>query len=138
MKKNIYLLAITLIILLTFIPVIANGVEEAEALNRIDNETSDVIQIKEKTSTEMDEYIAKYGTKTYGVTAYILNKVRLYSIPFCFLGIAIGAIYQYAVGTRRLDMKQKGFNLIITFITLLVICQVLPLIYTIIVIGWRN
>lgn len=138
MKKNIYLLVITLIIFLTFIPVIANGVEEAEALNRIDNETSDVIQIKEKTSTEMDEYIAKYGTKTYGVTAYILNKVRLYSIPFCFLGIAIGAIYQYAVGTRRLDMKQKGFNLIITFITLLVICQVLPLIYTIIVIGWRN
>ena len=45
---------------------------------------------------------------------------------------------QYAIGTRRLDFKQKGFALILSFVTILVICQVLPLIYTLVVIGWRG
>ena len=75
---------------------------------------------------------------TSGMTAYILNIIRVYSIPLCFIGIAVGALYQYVLGTRRLDMKQKGFALIIAFVTILVICQVLPLIFAIVVKGWRG
>ena len=72
------------------------------------------------------------------MTAYILNKVRIYSIPFCFIGIAVGAIYQYVIGIRRLDVRDKGFLVSIAFVTIAVICQVLPLIFAIVVKGWRS
>lgn len=100
------------------------------------NTASQIVEQSEKVNSEMDEYARKYGSQEYGMTAFILNKIRLYSIPFCFIGIAIGALYQYVLGTRRLDMKHKGFGLIIAFVTILVICQVLPLIFAIVVRGW--
>ena len=86
----------------------------------------------------MDEYTRKYGSESYGTTAFILNKVRIYSIPLCFIGIAVGALYQYVLGTRRLDAKHKGFGLIIASVTILVICQVLPLVFAVVVRGWRG
>ena len=99
------------------------------------NTASELIEMKDKTKTEMDEYTRKYG-ESYGTTAYILNKVRIYSIPLCFIGMVIGALYQYVLGTRRLDAKHKGFGIIIASISILVICQVLPLIFAIVVRGW--
>lgn len=135
MKKTflvIMLLAIVLISLSTTIL----AVEEKNALET--NTASELIEMKEETKTELDEYTRKYGSESYGMAAFIINKVRIYSIPFCFVGIAIGALYQYVLGTRRLDVKQKGFGLIAAFITILVICQVLPLIFAIVVRGWRG
>lgn len=111
------------------------AVEEKDMLET--NTASQIVEQSEKVNTEMDEYARKYGSQEYGMTAFILNKIRLYSIPFCFIGIAMGALYQYVLGTRRLDMKHKGFGLIIAFVTILVICQVLPLIFAIVVRGWR-
>ncbi len=102
------------------------------------NTTSDLIKVQEKTKTQIENYTEKYGSESYGMTAYIINKVRIYSIPLCFLGIAIGALYQYVIGTRRLDMRHKGFAVIMTSVTILVICQVLPLIFAVVVIGWRG
>lgn len=32
----------------------------------------------------MEDYVEQYGNETYGYVAYILNLVRIYSIPFCF------------------------------------------------------
>ena len=94
----------------------------------IDSETeSKIIEIKENQAKSLKDYQDKYGSETYGLVAYILNIVRIYSIPFCFLGIAIGAIHQYVIGIRKLDTLEKGMGLIVTFVTLLVICQVLPL-----------
>lgn len=135
MKKTflvIMLLAIVLISLSTTIL----AVEGKNALET--NTASELIEMKEETKTELDEYTRKYGSESYGMAAFIINKVRIYSIPFCFVGIAIGALYQYVLGTRRLDVKQKGFGLIAAFITILVICQVLPLIFAIVVRGWRG
>lgn len=102
------------------------------------NTASELMEMKSETQTELDEYTRKYGSESYGTTAYILNKVRIYSIPLCFIGIAIGALYQYVLGTRRLDTKHKGFGLIMGFVTILVICQILPLIFAIVVRGWRG
>ena len=133
MKKIITVSAIILILILSLSTTIL-AVEEKNMAET--NTAGELMEIKEETKTEMDEYTRKYGSESYGMTAFILNKVRLYSIPLCFLGIAIGALYQYVLGTRRLDMKQKGFGLIVAFITLLVICQVLPLIFAIVVRGW--
>ena len=134
MKKVFISIIVIAIVLLSFGTVFA--VEEINTMET--NAASELIDMKEETKTELGEYTRKYGSESYGMTAYIINKVRLYSIPFCFVGIAIGALYQYVLGTRRLDMKQKGFGLIIAFVTLLVICQVLPLIFAIVVRGWRG
>lgn len=133
MKKIVVSAIIVLILLLSF-----GNVFAVEQINSTETATgSELMEIKEKTKTKIDEYVDKYGSESYGMTAFILNQIRLYSIPLCFIGIAIGALYQYVLGTRRLDMKQKGFALIVAFITILVICQVLPLIFAIVVLGWR-
>ena len=100
--------------------------------------SGELTDIKQQAAQELKDYTERYGSDTYGLTAYILNKVRIYSIPFCFIGIAIGAIYQYVIGIRKLDLRDKGFNLVIAFVTILIICQVLPLIFAIVVKGWRG
>lgn len=97
-----------------------------------------IIQIKEKQLKELDDYTESYGSEAYGFTAYLLNKVRIYSIPLCFVGIAVGAIWQYVIGIRKLDVHDRGLFLIVGFVTVFVICQVLPLVFAIVVKGFRN
>ncbi|MBQ2917317.1 MAG: hypothetical protein IJE59_04005 [Clostridia bacterium] len=134
--KKIFLISILVTIIVLSL---ATTIQAVEVKNTLETETtSELLNMKDKTKTGLEEYNRKYGSESYGMTAYILNIVRLYSIPFCFIGIAVGALYQYVLGTRRLDMKQKGFALIVAFITILVICQVLPLIFAIVVRGWRG
>lgn len=110
----------------------------ASSTQVIDNETtSQLIEIKEKELKEVEDYNKAYGND-YGLVAYLLNKVRLYSIPCCFIGIAIAAIYQYVIGIRKIDVRDRGLILMIGFITIFVIAQVLPLIFAIVVKSWRG
>ena len=113
-------------------------------------QATELVEINESTKSKIAEYVEKYGSQPYGMTAYILNAIagkysieelsaiRIYSIPFCFIGIAVGSIYQYVIGIRKLDTRDRGFALIITFVTILLICQVLPLIFAVVVNGWRG
>ena len=138
MKKVLSLITILLVITLAIItPVYANTeiLEEKNEVLESDN-ASDFYKIKETAGGKLEQYSEKYGSKAYGITAMVLDTVRIYSIPLCLLGIAIGAIYQYIIGIRRLDIRDKGFNLIIAFVTILVIAQVLPLVFTIVTKGW--
>lgn len=91
-----------------------------------------------KADNSVDKYIEKYGSLQYGWTAFILNGIRIYSIPVCFLGIIVSAIYQYIIGLKRLDIKEKGLAMMVGFITLLVICQIIPLVFAVVVLGWRG
>ena len=135
-KKALVLVIIVVILLSSFEFVFASDSDTEEIAN---SETAqELYEIKEGVSESLDEYVEQYGSYAYGVAAYILNTLRIYSIPFCFVGIAIGAIYQYMLGIRKLDVRDKGFALIISFVTILLICQVLPLIFAIIVHGWRG
>lgn len=97
-----------------------------------------LVQIKEKEMKELEDYNEAYGSEAYGFTAYALNKIRIYSIPLCFVGIAMGAIWQYVIGIRKLDVHDRGLFMIISFVTIFVICQVLPLVFAIVVKGFRN
>ena len=97
-----------------------------------------LVEIKQKEIKTMEDYVEQYGNETYGYVAYILNLVRIYSIPFCFVGIVISAIYRYVIGIRKLDVQDKGFGVMIGIVTVLVICQILPLIFAIVVKGWRG
>ena len=112
-----------------------NETVQNQTTNRaIDEETeSQLVELKEDVANSVEDYQEKYGSEVYGTVAYILNLVRIYSIPLCFLGIAIGAIHQYIIGIRKLDTLEKGMGLIVTFVTLLIICQILPLAFAVFV-----
>ena len=100
--------------------------------------TVNLVDIKEKELENLQDYQDSYGDDTYGLVAYILNIIRLYSIPFGFVGIAISGIYRYIIGIRKLDVRDKGFGAMIGIITVMVICQILPLVFAIVVKGWRG
>ena len=134
--KKIFLVTMLVAVMLMVLGTTIFAAQERNVLET--NTASELMEIKEEVKTQKDEYVRKYGSESYGITAYILNIVRIYSIPLCFIGIVVGALYQYVMGTRRLDMRHKGFALIVAFITILVICQVLPLIFAIVVKGWRG
>ena len=130
MKKAVIIITLFMIVFAIF--VCTNSVYAAE--QAIDEETeSKLVEIKDNAVNSLADYKEKYGSDIYGTVAYILNIVRIYSIPFCFLGIAIGAIHKYVVGVRKLDTLEKGMGLIVTFVTLLIICQILPLAFAVFV-----
>lgn len=130
MKKTI--IFITLLVIIFGLFSFTSKVFATEGV--LDEETeSKIVEIKEKELNSIADYQEKYGSKAYGIVAYILSLVRIYSIPLCFLGIAIGAIHQYVIGIRKLDTLEKGMGLIVTFVTILIICQILPLAFTVFV-----
>lgn len=138
MKKVLF--ALIIVILITFgistismanNTVITNNEEKT-------NIVGEVSKLKEKAQSELEDYTERYGSESYGLTAYILKKVQIFSIPFCFLGVAISAIYQYVIGIRKLDTRDKGFYSLVGFVTLFVICQLLPLVFVIVIKGWRG
>lgn len=94
---------------------------------------SKLVELKARELSSLEDYKQAYGSDSYGLTAYILNRVRIFSIPFTILGILIAAVYDYIIGVRHLETKEKGQALMIMFVTLGIICQVLPLVFTIVV-----
>lgn len=130
MKKGLLIFTIFIVIMGTiFATTQVFAVEKA-----IDETTeSKIIELKENAASSLADYQDKYGSDVYGLVAYILNLVRIYSIPLCFLGIAIGAIHQYVIGIRKLDTLEKGMALIVSFVTILIICQILPLAFAVFV-----
>lgn len=134
MKK---LITIIFIIFIIFGTVSVYATNENNAL-KPETATSNLVELKDKAWNSLQDYQAAYGNDTYGLAAYILNVVRIYSIPFGFVGIVIAAIYRYVIGIRKLDVQDKGFGVLVAIITVMVICQVLPLIFAIVVRGWRG
>lgn len=94
--------------------------------------------IKNMTSREQKiaEYTQKYGGDAFhGKTAYYLGFAQKYSIPVCFIGLAIGALNFFIIGNKKLDKREQGFGMIIAFLLGLVVFQVLPLLFAIVVAG---
>ena len=136
MKKIVVGLAII------FYIIVSSQVFATETKNTIQSLQGDsmtnLVEMKDSEKKTLEDYQQAYGSETYGLTAYILNKIQIFSIPFCFLGIAISAIYQYVLGIRKLDTRDKGFAIMISIITIFIIAQILPLIFAIVVKGWRG
>lgn len=139
LKKKLTIVVIALIILLfntvTIYAAGTNSIQNELEENTLRQESSatTLIDIKEEQLSSIEDYKAKYGSDTYGIAAYILHLVQIYSIPIGLVGIAICAIYEYVIGIKRLDIRDKGFNTMIAVITIIIICQVLPLIFAIVV-----
>ena len=125
---------IIVIIALLVIIFCAEKVSYASNDKPINNKTeSKLVELKESELRSVEDYKKTYGSDSYGITAYILHRVQIFSIPFTILGILAAAIYDYVIGTRHLETKEKGQALMIMFITIGIICQVLPLVFTIVV-----
>lgn len=143
MKKKA---AILVILFFTFLVILFGilGTTYVKASNDIvsqvknpnDSVSSKLVDMKNSEEKSLEQYKLDYGSDSYGFAAYILHKVQVYSIPFCFVGIAISAIYQYVLGIRKLDTRDKGFTIMIAIVTLFIIAQILPLIFAIVVKGW--
>ena len=140
MKKKIAIIFILTIIVLGLFSLIAFTVNATESNTQIlkNDSTVNLVQIKDRELENLQDYQEVYGDATYGFVAYILNIIRLYSIPFGFVGIAISGIYRYIIGIRKIDVRDKGFGAMIGIITVMVICQILPLVFAIVVKGWRG
>lgn len=141
MKKKIALIIILTIITLGIFTVstfATNTNVMSNSENLKNDATVNLVEIKERELETLQDYQESYGDSTYGFVAYILNILRIYSIPFGFVGIAISGIYRYIIGIRKLDVRDKGFGAMIGIITVMVICQVLPLVFAIVVKGWRG
>ena len=140
MKKKIT--AIIMIVILTLglltITIFATDTNATNTADLKNDSTVNLVQIKDKELETLQDYQESYGDNTYGLVAYKLNIIRLYSIPFGFVGIAISGIYRYIIGIRKLDVRDKGFGAMIGIITVMVICQILPLVFAIVVKGWRG
>ena len=134
MKKNITIIMVTIMMVVGFFCInksyaVANNIEQV-----MPKETeSTIVQLKEKEMKSLEDYKERYGSDSYGLTAYILHKIQVYSIPFCFLGILVGGIWNYVLGIRHLEVQEKGLAMMVSFVTLTIICQVLPLVFTIVV-----
>lgn len=135
MKKVV---AIIFILLILFGTVTVYATNNAQNTISSETATTNLVELKDKALKSLEDYQAAYGNNTYGFAAYLLNIVRIYSIPFGFIGIVIAAIYRYVIGIRKLDVQDKGFGVLVAIITVMVICQVLPLIFAIVVKGWRG
>ena len=147
MKKNITIMFVTIMIIIlgtfginkVYAATTAANVNNTTTQNNstekvLTNETeSTLVELKEKEMKSLEDYKETYGSDAYGLTAYILHKLQIYSIPFCFLGIMVGGIYNYVLGIRHLEIQEKGLALMVSFVTLAIICQVLPLVFTIVV-----
>ncbi|NLC88009.1 MAG: hypothetical protein GX682_04460 [Clostridiaceae bacterium] len=138
MKKIGIALAIILCVLSSTIVFASNSINTKTKQTTQSQTVNQLVEMKDKEKTTLEDYQEAYGSEAYGLTAYVLNKVQIYSIPFCFVGIAISAIYQYVLGIRKLDTRDKGFAIMISIITIFIIAQILPLIFAIVVKGWRG
>lgn len=136
MKKALVLVTIILLFIIIGINIFTTKVYAEESNGIIDEVTSskgNLIQLKENQAKTLEEYKTKYGSDSYGLTAYILHVVQIYSIPFCFLGIIISIIYKVIIGARHLENAEKGLGMIVAVVTLTIICQVLPLVFALVV-----
>ena len=139
MKKKITAIIMIIMFALVLLSITILATDTSANTADLNNDaTVNLVQIKDRELETLQDYQESYGDNTYGLVAYILNIIRLYSIPFGFVGIAISGIYRYVIGIRKLDVRDKGFGAMIGIITVMVICQVLPLVFAIVVKGWRG
>lgn len=110
-----------------------NVVENEKNTDENDSTATTILKIKDEQLKSLEDYKTKYGSDTYGFAAYVLHIIQVNSIPIGIVGIAVCAIYQYVIGLKRLDIRDKGFHTMIAMVTILIICQVLPLIFAIVI-----
>ena len=133
MKKILTIITIFMVLFTVVISIMPNKVYADDLVQEVQREQGSLLKLKENQAKTLEDYKIKYGSDSYGLTAYILHIVQIYSIPFCFLGIIISIIYKVIIGARHLENAEKGLGMIVAVVTLTIICQVLPLVFALVV-----
>ena len=85
---------------------------------------------------KIKEYTEKLnGNATNGTVLYYLYEIQSYSIPVCFVGLVIASLNFFIIGNKKLEKREQGFRMLVTLIIGLIVFQVLPLLFAIIVAG---
>lgn len=105
-----------------------------EDLNASSEKVLNNVTKKDKRKAEL---IDKYNDELYGTVAYWLEVAQKYSLPVCFIGITLGSFNFLILGNKKLDKKEQGFGWIVAFTIALVVFNVIPLIFALLVTAGR-
>lgn len=108
-------------------------------------ELSEASKTTQKNLTAKEEEIQKYMksreqkglglSRTNATVLYYLHLIQVYSYPVCFVGLAIASLNFFIIGNKKLEKREQGFKMLVTLIVGLIVFQVLPLLFAIIVAG---
>lgn len=143
MKKISMLLVVVMSILFLGVPVLATAENEqlsgetsySELADRKGNASLTTIENLKTKDEKIEYYSEKCGNKTNGTVLYYLYEVQKYSVPICFIGLVIASLNFFIIGNKKLDKREQGFGMLIAFGLGLIVFQVLPLLFAIIVAG---
>lgn len=88
-----------------------------------------------KSERKKASYIDKYNDELLGTIAYILDCLRIYSLPIGFIVMTIGAFNFLIIGNKKLDKKEQGYAWIVFSVIAIAVFNVLPLLYALLVAG---
>ena len=143
MKKISMLLVIVMSSLLLVAPVLATtentqisaNTEYSEQQNNEEVDLHPTIEHLTTKEEKIQYYSEKCGNVTNGTVLYYLYEVQKYSVPVCFIGLVIASLNFFIIGNKKLDKREQGFGMLIAFGLGLIVFQVLPLLFAIIVAG---
>lgn len=113
------------VLLIVFI-VLSNIAIYASPVDLVQDGESEITGFRKKINQDLESFKGRYG-ESYGLVAYILNRLQVYSIPISFAGLAITGTLTYVINARNLSQRQRGWRMMISILLFLVICQILPL-----------
>ena len=122
-------------------PIVVEGNQNTEDnIEKVENAdipdaSKEIINNVSENERKRAEYIDEYNDKMLGTVAYGLYMIQKYSWPICFIGITIGSFNFLILGNKKLDKKEQGFGWIVGFTMALVVFNVLPLLYAVLVAG---
>lgn len=143
MKKISILLIAIMSIMQLIIPVYAAPAAEAsekasysEMEERQGNASITTIGRLETKEEKIEYYTEKCGgNATNGTVLYYLHLIQQYSIPVCFILLVIASLNFFIIGNKKLEKREQGFSMLIGSGLGLIVFQVLPLLFAIIVAG---
>jgi len=119
----------------------SGNIKETEEYNYSELEerpgNASLVTIEKLTTKEekIEYYSEKCGNTTNGTVLYYLYEIQKYSFPVCFIGLVIASLNFFIIGNKKLDKREQGFGMLIAFGLGLIVFQVLPLLFAILVEG---
>ena len=115
--------------------IVSGEVIQQELEDRNGNASITTIERLKTKEEKIAYYTEKCGNSTNGTVMYYLYEIQKYSIPVCFIGLVIASLNFFIIGNKKLDKREQGFSMLIAFGLGLIVFQVLPLLFAILVAG---
>ncbi|MBE5821144.1 MAG: hypothetical protein E7311_00965 [Clostridiales bacterium] len=134
-----------ILIILAFIIILVVGIFFGVKALSGNSGTTDIVdsnsiisKLEQKNNEKLNRYVEKYGGYGFGLAAYVLSIIQRYSIPICVLIYVVGAFYYYVISIKKFVEGERGYGMIVSSVVFLVIAQVAPLVFALIVTIGRS